>query len=89
MNGDSVEEDMQQAVVWCRKAAGQGLAQAQYQFATMYVHGVGVERDHDQVAKCFQKNSKAGHGGRMFSADEGLHVRGDEVRDVEMRSVRD
>jgi TPR repeat protein len=45
-SGDGVEKDMQRAVMWCRKAAEQGYAPAQYNLANlanlaaMYLHGI-------------------------------------------------
>ncbi|HEM9355462.1 TPA: sel1 repeat family protein, partial [Streptococcus agalactiae] len=41
-NGRGVRQDYTQAVQWYRKAAEQGLADAQYNLGMMYANGQGV-----------------------------------------------
>jgi hypothetical protein len=58
--GEGVEKDAVQAVHWCRKAAEQGFAQAQYNLGCMYdergdEYGEGVEKDAVQAAHWWQK----------------------------------
>jgi TPR repeat protein len=49
---------MQQAVVWCKKAAEQGYAPAQGNLGVMYRNGHGVERNLNQAARWFQKAAR-------------------------------
>ncbi len=50
-HGAGVEKNMQQAAVWCQKAAEQGDATAQYNPGVAYVNGDGIETDLNQAAK--------------------------------------
>jgi TPR repeat protein len=52
-NGEGVPRDYQMARMWCRKAADQGLANAQYNLGVMYNNGEGVPRDYIQAHKWF------------------------------------
>ena len=53
-------QDEKQAVVWYRKAAEQGGAQAQCSLGVMYREGLGVSRD----AKCKAGSGVLQKGGR-------------------------
>ena len=44
--GKGVPEDYQEAVKWCRMAAEQGEAKAQYNLGRMYYEGKGVPEDY-------------------------------------------
>ncbi len=48
-NGQGVPQDYAKAVKWYRKAAGQGLAEAQYNLGVKYAKGQGVPQDHAQA----------------------------------------
>lgn len=43
--GAGVEQDMKEAVKWCREAAGKGDPQAQAMLFQFYAKGEGVEQD--------------------------------------------
>ena len=59
----TVKKNEYQAVEWYRKAAEQGHAWAQYTLGTMYKHGSGVERSHDEAAEWHRKvEIEAEHG---------------------------
>ena len=51
--GDGVVQDYSQALKWYRKAAGQGLARAQYNLGWMYEKGQGVAQDDVQAYMWF------------------------------------
>lgn len=53
--GNCVEKDTQQAMMWYRKAAEQGLANVPDTPGIVYVTGEGAERDLNQAARWFQK----------------------------------
>jgi TPR repeat protein len=48
-NGQGVTQDYAKAVGWCKKAADQGVASAQYQLGVMYAQGQVVPRDYVQA----------------------------------------
>ncbi len=48
-DGRGVAKDAQQAVVWYRKAADQGDADAQNNLGVMYANGAGVPKDAQQA----------------------------------------
>ncbi len=49
--GKGVKKDEQQAAIWMRKAAEQGLSAAQVQLGEIYYYGLGVERDYVQAGR--------------------------------------
>ena len=46
---------------WCRKAAEQGYAQAQYDLGKMYIDGVGVTRDVNEAKIWLGKSAAQGN----------------------------
>lgn len=52
-NGEGVQLDYRQAVMWYQKSAEQGNAQAQYNLGMMYANGLGVQQDMVQALKWF------------------------------------
>ncbi|GBL24036.1 secretory immunoglobulin A-binding protein EsiB [Opitutia bacterium] len=44
-NGEGVQQDQALAISWYRKAAEQGLAEAQYNLGGCYANGIGVAKD--------------------------------------------
>ena len=48
--GEGVAKDEQEAVVWIRRAADQGLADAQFILGLMHLKGKGVAQDPKQAA---------------------------------------
>lgn len=51
--GQGVGQDDQQAVIWYRKAADQGDADAQYNLGIRYADGKGVSQDYIEAHKWF------------------------------------
>ncbi|WP_148132454.1 tetratricopeptide repeat protein, partial [Neisseria sp. HMSC074B07] len=49
-----------QAVQWYRKAAEQGLADAQYNLGMMYANGQGVRQDYAEAVRWFRKTAEQG-----------------------------
>ena len=59
--GRGVRQDDAQAAQWFRKAAEQGVAQAQYNLAVMYAKGRGVRQDGEQAVQWFRKAAEQGY----------------------------
>ena len=57
---DGVEQDYAEAAKWCRKAAEQGDAPAQYNLGTMYGNGEGVPEDHVEAARWYRRSAEQG-----------------------------
>ncbi|MBL3931269.1 sel1 repeat family protein, partial [Bacteroides thetaiotaomicron] len=57
LQGKGVKKDEQQAAIWMRKAAEQGLSAAQVQLGEIYYYGLGVERDYVQAWAWFDTAS--------------------------------
>jgi TPR repeat protein len=58
--GRGVEQDEVQAVEWYRKAAEQGLADAQNTMGLHYIDGIGVEKDPEQAEEWFRRAAENG-----------------------------
>ncbi|MBQ4479124.1 MAG: sel1 repeat family protein [Victivallales bacterium] len=56
-----------EAVKWFRKAAGQGLAEAQYNLGVCYATGLGVEQDYAEAVKWFRKAAEQGNAGAQVA----------------------
>jgi TPR repeat protein len=54
-DGKAVQQDMELAAVWYRKAADQGYAPAQNDLGVMYRNGSGVLKDKEEAARWFEK----------------------------------
>jgi TPR repeat protein len=73
-----VEQDDKQAVIWYRKAAEQGDAEAQNNLAVMYANGKGTIQDKEQAVFWFHKAADQGEAmaqlnlGRMYFNGEGV-----------------
>ena len=48
-NGEGVAQDLKQAVAWYRKAAEQGMVDAQYSLGLEYAKGEGIAQDYKQA----------------------------------------
>ena len=74
-------QDYGQAVAWFRRAAAQGLAEAEFALGLMYRHGRGVRQDEAEAARWYRRAAVQGHGeaqvnlGLLYEA--GLGVRQD------------
>ncbi len=59
--GQGVEQDLDSAVEWYRRAAEVGFARAQANLASMYLRGDGVPQDYAEAAKWFERAAIQGH----------------------------
>ncbi len=60
-NGQGVRQDYAQAVQWYRKAAEQGVAEAQNNLGGMYAEGRGVRQDLALAQELFGKACQNGY----------------------------
>ena len=58
--GDGVPKDLEKAAYWFRKAAKQGLKEAQYALGACYANGEGVRENLRQAAYWFRKAAAQG-----------------------------
>jgi hypothetical protein len=59
-SGRGVAQNHSEAARWARKAAVQGHAGAQYNFAVMYLNGEGVAQNHSKAAHWMRKSADQG-----------------------------
>ena len=59
--GDGIPEDKTEATEWFRKAAEQGLADAEYTLGQCYYYGVGVPEDTEEAVRWHEKAAEQGH----------------------------
>ncbi len=62
---DGVGKDHKQAAKWIKKAAKQGLVEAQATLAAMYDVGLGMKGDRKKATQWYEKAAKQGHGTSM------------------------
>ena len=60
-NGDGLEQDFAQAVVWYEKAAKQGYAEGQYYLGYCYYAGEGIDQDFVKAAELYAKAAEQEH----------------------------
>ena len=65
--GNGVPQDRAKAAGWYRKAALQGLADAQYNLGTFYEQGVGVPQDYTQAADLYRRAAEQGNASAQFN----------------------
>ncbi len=77
-------QDFGQAAQWIRKAANQGLADAQKFLGILYVNGQGVPQDYAEAAKWYRKAADQGNASAQYSLgfmyNRGLGVPRDPVQ---------
>ncbi|MNI90771.1 Localization factor PodJL [compost metagenome] len=59
-NGRGIAKDEQQAVIWYRKAAEQGFADAQFLLGLYYELGKGVTKNDQQAVYWYRQAAKQG-----------------------------
>lgn len=65
--GKGIEQDVQKAVEWYRKAAEQGYAEAQNRLGVRYDRGEGVEENSKIANEWYLKAAKQGHAKAQFN----------------------
>ncbi len=76
--GQGTLKDDAEAVKWYRKAAQQGLLQAQHNLGLMYYRGKGVPQDYTEAAKWYHKAAEQGYApaqgnlGAMYIKGQGV-----------------
>jgi TPR repeat protein len=64
--GQGVQQDFAQALIWFRKAAGQGDALAQYFLGVLYRDCNGVPQDKPQALAWYRKSADQGNALAQF-----------------------
>ncbi len=77
-NGAGVAKDEQQALLWYRKAAQQGDADAQANLGVMCTNGVGVPKDDQQAVLWYRKSAEQGQANAQFKLGA-MYVNGSGV----------
>lgn len=78
MDGDGVEQNLEEAAVWFRMAADRGLARAQHNLALLHEEGLGVPQDTALAAKYYRMAADQGHAGSLNNLGR-LYEMGDGV----------
>lgn len=78
-NGQSVQQDYQEAARWYLKAANQGHDGAQNNLGKLYEEGQGVEQDHIIAVQWYQKAADQGLSAAQFNLAE-MYMNGRGVR---------
>ena len=60
-DGKGVKQDHKEAVTSYRKAAEQGVANAQFNLGTMYSKGQGVKQDYTKAVTWYRKSAEQGY----------------------------
>jgi len=77
-HGDGVPKDIDEAVMWYRKAGEQGIALAQFNLGELYDHGDGVPKDSAEAVKWYRMAAEQdyapaqGNLGSMYANGEGV-----------------
>jgi TPR repeat protein len=66
-NGEGVPQDYAQAVTWYRRAAEQGVSEAQTNLGVMYENGEGVPQDYAQAVTWYKRAADQGHAGAQYN----------------------
>lgn len=82
-----VPQDAAEAVRWYRRAAKQGLADAQYALGICYVNGEGVPKDDGEAAYWYRQAAEQDHAGAQFMLGV-LYEEGDGVPQDAAEAVR-
>ena len=61
LRGQGVEQSHEEAAKWFRKAAQQGIKQAQFQLAELYMGGKGVPRDYEYAYAWYRTGAENRH----------------------------
>jgi hypothetical protein len=79
--GDGVDEDVDEAATWLRRAADQGDASAQFNLADLYWEGIRVSGNVEEAFRLFRRLAEQGHAFAQFNVatlyQQGLDVEQD------------
>jgi len=86
--GLGVQQDLQQALHWYRKAAAQGHAVAQNNLGVMYQQGLGVPSDLARAIDWYRKSARQGYRFAQFNLADALARSGSSDEAVIRRWLR-
>lgn len=61
LNGEGVEVNAQEALVWFEKAASQNVVEAMFTLGIMYEQGIGMEPDEERAFHYYLESAKGGY----------------------------
>jgi len=64
--GKYYQDDFDESIKWYRKAAEQGLPEAQFELGYCYDNGEGVEQNPSEAAKWYRKAAEQGHAEAQY-----------------------
>jgi TPR repeat protein len=83
-NGDGVDGNKQQALVWLERAAEHGNIEAQYEFGNALREGFGIVQDYQRAAKWLQLAAEHGNADAQYALGQmyrgGMGVPPDNAR---------
>jgi TPR repeat protein len=86
IGGLGLAKDYVEAVKWCRKAAEQNHAHAQFNLGTCYANGHGVRKEEVEAVKWYRKAAEQNHAKAQYNLGvcyhEGQGVEKDEIEAV-------
>ncbi|MCI5780053.1 MAG: sel1 repeat family protein [Lentisphaeria bacterium] len=85
--GRGVPKDMTEAVKWFRKAAEQGVAEAQFLLGASYAFGRGVPKDMTETVKWFRKAAEQGDAKAQYNLGV-CYANGDGVKQDYSEAVK-
>ena len=85
--GEGVDKDQREGARWYRKAADQGLADAQYVLGVAYNAGEGVEKDQREAVRWFRMAVEQGNAGAQFFLGEAYRT-GEGVEKDQREAMR-
>jgi len=65
--GGPANKDYKKTVIWWKRAAVQGDAEAKYNLAILYEKGIGVEMDYNRAYKWYLSSAKDGNANAQFN----------------------
>ncbi len=66
-NGQTVEQDFEEAFKWYTKAAEQGEVSSQYSLGVCYAYGIGVEQNDEEAVKWYIKAAEQGDANSQYN----------------------
>jgi uncharacterized protein len=86
--GDGVPQNYEQAAAWYRKAAEQGLADAQNNLGSMYAKGQGVPQDYEQSIAWYRKAADQGLAAAQYNLGFRYYVAASGIPEFVIRGVQ-
>lgn len=81
--GSAIQQDYAQAILWYKRAATRGQAEAKYNLGVMYEQGLGTTVDYSMAARWYLSSARDGHRDAQYNIanmySKGAGMRQDDV----------